>query len=160
GEWRWSFDHLEPYLQRTYKGTTADLLDIVSGKKKAPKPDAKGKPGIGPKAKSALDREPPLRGVIPAVFVGGPLALLALLFPAVFAGWERWLVLLTTLGTSATVLFVHFWFAESIGPTWLGSNVAVWTQVTLIHLLGLAWAWSRHQQRVQSGQAPLLPGIV
>ena len=162
GETRWVFGHLEPYLQRTYKGGTDEMLalvaDVLAGKKKAPKPDPKAKPGIGPKAKPP--REAPARGVIPAVLVGGPLAMLALLFPAVFAGWQRWLVLLATVGTSSTVLFLHWWFAESLARTWIGSPVAVWLQLTLIHLAGLAAAWSRHQQRVQAGQAPLLPGLV
>ncbi|HEV3237877.1 MAG TPA: PQQ-binding-like beta-propeller repeat protein [Gemmataceae bacterium] len=53
---RWSFTHCEPYLRRTFKGSTADLKEIIedglAGKKKPPEPDAKEKPGLGPEASS------------------------------------------------------------------------------------------------------------
>src|SRR6516164_8086606 len=46
----WSFTHLEPYLRRTFKGTTAELkkiiVDSVAGKIKPPPPDEKEPPGI------------------------------------------------------------------------------------------------------------------
>jgi outer membrane protein assembly factor BamB len=162
GEVRWTFDHLEPYLQRTYKGTTAEMIkligDVQAGKRKPPPPDAKGKPGLGPKAtKTSIEHEPYRRGLVVAPFVAGPLALLAMLFPAVFAGWERWLALLVSGCTSLTLLTVYYLFEAQLTGCWFASPVAVWAQVTLIHLVGLAWAWSRHQQRVTTGQAPLLP---
>jgi outer membrane protein assembly factor BamB len=49
---RWAFTHCEPYLRRTFKGTTADLrqviIDGLSGKKAPPEPDPKVPPGLGP----------------------------------------------------------------------------------------------------------------
>jgi len=49
------FTHFEPYLRRTFKGSTADLKQIVadalSGKKDPPPPDMKEPPGIGPPVK-------------------------------------------------------------------------------------------------------------
>jgi outer membrane protein assembly factor BamB len=166
GEVRWVFDHLEPYLHRTYRGTTAELIalikDVQAGKKKFPPPDAKGKPGLGPKApRGALEREEGgfRRGVILAPFVAGPLAVLAMLFPAFFAGWERWLALIGTVCTAATVLTLHWLFAEALAGSFLATPGAIWLQVTVVHLLGLAWAWSRHQQRVATAQAPLLPSL-
>lgn len=163
GEARWVFTNLEPYLRRTFKGTTKELIELLSGKGTLPKPDPKAKPGLGDpikKATGALLHSPPQRAVIPMVLVGGPLALLALLFPTVFAGWERWMVLISTLGTASTLLFLHWWFFEYVDGTWLASPVAVWATMTVVHLAGLAWAWDRHLYRVQTGQAPLVPGTV
>ena len=108
---RLPFTHLEPYLRRTYKGTTADMkqvvVDALAGKAEPPDPNQKEKPGIGPeveatdKPKEEMRNERPLEcgiphsdfciargpvfGVIPMLVVG-PLALLAMLFPAVFGG--------------------------------------------------------------------------
>src|SRR5262249_42701978 len=43
GEARWVFEPLEPSLRRTYRGTTAELLellaDVKAGKRKPPAPD-------------------------------------------------------------------------------------------------------------------------
>src|SRR5207245_3536639 len=53
---RWAFTHCEPYLRRTFKGTTAELrqtvIDGLSGKKAPPEPDPKEPPGLGPEVKS------------------------------------------------------------------------------------------------------------
>lgn len=52
----WSFVHCEPYLRRTFAGTTAELRDVIrdglSGKRKPPPPDPKAKPGLGPELPS------------------------------------------------------------------------------------------------------------
>jgi outer membrane protein assembly factor BamB len=49
---RWAFLHCEPYLRRTFKGTTAELRQVVidgmSGTKAPPEPDPKEPPGLGP----------------------------------------------------------------------------------------------------------------
>lgn len=48
----WSLSHGEPYLRRTFKGTTDELrhtvADVLAGKKKAPPVNAKEEPGFGP----------------------------------------------------------------------------------------------------------------
>src|SRR5947207_91737 len=104
---RWSFTHCEPYLRRTFKGTTAELKQVVveglAGKKAPPEPDTKEPPGLGPEIKEEKKEgaasvrrtanaptnhalgtiNGPVFAVIP-VLVGGPLAILAMLFPAVF----------------------------------------------------------------------------
>src|SRR4051794_35691330 len=85
GDVRWSFGHLEPYLRTTYAGTTAEMIGLLDGKKPLPKVNLKEKPGLGPPLKKD---EEPKRGVIPMVLIGGPLALLAMLFPGLFAGWD------------------------------------------------------------------------
>src|SRR5207248_1196917 len=55
--YRWSFLHFEPYFRRTFKGTTAELQqivkDFVEKKKAAPPPNEKEEPGIGPEAKQS-----------------------------------------------------------------------------------------------------------
>lgn len=49
---RWAFTHCETYLRRTYKGTTAELeqiiADALAGKGKPPAPNPKEPPGFGP----------------------------------------------------------------------------------------------------------------
>lgn len=48
----WSLTHGEPYLRRTFKGTTKDLqqtlIDVLAGKKRAPAIDKNAEPGFGP----------------------------------------------------------------------------------------------------------------
>jgi outer membrane protein assembly factor BamB len=170
GELRWSFSHLEPYLRRTYKGTTAEMAqtvrDALSGKRKPPGVDKKAKPGLGPEvapAKKTSAREPwsePHRAVIPTVLVGGPLAMLAMLFPAVFGGWRRWFVLLSTAGTTSTLFTLHWLFLDSLAGSWWGTAIALWALMTAVTVLGMAWAWNRHLVRVQTGEAPLVPGNI
>jgi hypothetical protein len=50
------FHHFEPYLQRTFKGTTAEMrqaiIDGLSGKKAPPPYNAKEPGGLGPEVKS------------------------------------------------------------------------------------------------------------
>ncbi len=51
-----SLTHGEPYLRRTFKGTTDELLatlrDGIAGKKKLPEPNAKEAPGFGPEVEN------------------------------------------------------------------------------------------------------------
>lgn len=50
-----SFTHFEPYLRRTYKDATADLVQIIvgciDGRREPPAPDPNEPPGIGPPVK-------------------------------------------------------------------------------------------------------------
>ncbi|MBX9626380.1 MAG: PQQ-binding-like beta-propeller repeat protein [Gemmataceae bacterium] len=111
---RWAFLHAEPYLRRTFKGTTAELKKVVedglAGKAEPPKPNQKEPPGFGPPVEKKCgmrnaecgieDRKthaPPglhsafrnpqsaLFAVIPSFVLVGPLALVAALFPGVAA---------------------------------------------------------------------------
>jgi outer membrane protein assembly factor BamB len=176
---RWSFGHLEPYLRRTFKGTTAEMrqavADALSGKKKPPEVDRNEKPGLGPevapeKKMGRLDDAPqrpvvrlstgPALGVVPSVLIGGPLAVLASLFPSVFGGWRRWLVLLSALATTSTVYFVHWWLGPKLAGTWFGSPATLWAALTLVLVAMTYWAWQRHLGRVESGEAPPAPGKV
>ena len=53
---RLPFTHVEPYLRRTFKGTTAEMkqvvVDALSGKAEPPDPNLKEKPGIGPEVET------------------------------------------------------------------------------------------------------------
>src|SRR5262249_7076443 len=91
---RWSFLHFEPVLRQTFKGTTAEMrqtiTDALAGKKDPPEVDMKEKPGIGPELKkeekkgSLPVQGAPMFAVIPTVAIGGPLAILSMLFPSLF----------------------------------------------------------------------------
>jgi outer membrane protein assembly factor BamB len=167
-EWRWSFVHLEPYLRRTYKGTTKEMTqtvrDALANKKKPPEPDDKEKPGLGPEVekKTSADEdeqeEAPLLAVVPTVLVGGPLLMLAMLFPTAFGGWKRWLVLISTAGTNSTLYTLHWWFSDDLAGRWWGSPVVLWAVMGVFNVLGVVWAWQRHLALVQAGEAPGRPG--
>jgi outer membrane protein assembly factor BamB len=171
GAVRWSFTHGEPYLRKTFKGSTAELKQVVvdglAGKKDPPKPDTKERPGFGPevetekKSESRLLPSPsPYRGrgvggegatlfaVIPTVLVGGPLAILAMLFPAVFGGlamvMRRWMAALTVLSLNSTLYFVQDWCLRWLVGSWWGTPLALWLTMAVVTLLGILWAWKRH----------------
>ncbi|HEY7315519.1 MAG TPA: PQQ-binding-like beta-propeller repeat protein [Gemmataceae bacterium] len=156
---RWSLTHGEPYLRKTFKGGTADLKQIVAdslaGKKKPPEPDTKEKPGFGPEieAEKKTGRRTPIAGktmfaVIPTVLVGGPLAILAILFPAVFGGLmlvlRRWMAALSVLSLNSTLYALYAWCGRWLAGSWWGSPLALWLTMMVVNLLGILWAWRRH----------------
>jgi hypothetical protein len=166
---RWQFTHCEPYLRRTFKGTTAELRQVVAdslaGKKKPPEPDPKEPPGLGPEIKpreksGAQYTGGPILAVIPTVGIFGPLAILAMLFPAVFGGlavWmRRWLVLLSVGSMDSTVYLLYAWFGGKISDHWWGGQAALWMLMSLVTLAGALWSWRRHRAAVRDGQAELL----
>jgi outer membrane protein assembly factor BamB len=186
---RWSFTHLEPYLRRTFKGTTAQLQkavsDYLNDKKPLPEVDPKEKPGLGPevepeKKDSKLDpNQPPdsraisdlpsscatvtcgpVFGVIPAVLIGGPLAMLAMLFPSVFGGWKRWLTLLSVACTNSTLYSLQYLFSTELSGTVWGRSSTLWIAMALVTLAGTVWAFQRHCVRVMQGEAAFTPGRV
>jgi outer membrane protein assembly factor BamB len=193
---RWSFLHCEPYLRRTFKGSTAELKQVVvdglSGKKQPPEPELKEKPGLGPEVQDketrrqgdketrerrlrpspcilvslspcllvSLSEIEPTFSVIPSVLIGGPLAVLAMLFPTVFGGWKRWLALISVACTISSLYFVQWLFGGSLAGTWWGGPSALWVGMALTTLAGMLWAWQRHALRVQSGEAALKPSGV
>src|SRR5262249_19047942 len=60
---RWRFTHCEPYLRRTFKGTTAELRQVIvdglANKKKPPEPDPQEPPGLGPEIQSEKNSRTP-----------------------------------------------------------------------------------------------------
>jgi outer membrane protein assembly factor BamB len=163
GKVRWSLTHGEPYLRKTYKGSTADLrktiIDSLAGKAKPPAPDAKEKPGFGPEidAKDKSEKRSAASSnlvfaVIPSVLVGGPLAILAMLFPAIFGGltlvMRRWLVGLSVLSLNSTLYSAQYLCMPWLAGTWWGTPAALWLTMTLVTLVGILWAWRRHVARL------------
>jgi outer membrane protein assembly factor BamB len=172
---RWAFTHCEPYLRRTFKGTTADLrqtvIDGLSGKKVPPEPDPKEPPGLGPELKTE-DRGAKIEArrssafalqssifdprsssatwaVIPTFVIMGPLALLATLFPAVFGGlaffMRRWMALLSIACFASTLYWLHHWFQGKIRDHWWGTPTALWITLALLSAIGVGWSWRRHR---------------
>jgi outer membrane protein assembly factor BamB len=153
----WAFTHCEPYLRRTFKGTTAEMLttvkDSVAGKAKAPKPDADEKPGLGPEVEekkpepAAGASDGPLFAVVPTVAIGGLLSLLAMLFPAVFGGLtgqvKRWTAVISVASLNSTLLFLHDWLAPRWPGSWWATRMGLWVTMTVVTALGLLWAWRR-----------------
>jgi outer membrane protein assembly factor BamB len=177
----WSFTHCEPYLRRTFKGTTAEMKEAVSdslsGKKTAPKPDPKEKPGLGPEVEEKPKEEKPasnpppraggvasgpLFAVVPSVVIGGFLAFLAMLFPTVFGGLtgllKRWLVMLSVASLNATLIWLQDLFAQELLGTWFGSRAALWLTMTGLTVAGLLWAWRRNLAELTSSPAMLANG--
>ncbi|HTU22847.1 MAG TPA: PQQ-binding-like beta-propeller repeat protein [Gemmataceae bacterium] len=159
GAVRWRFTHGEPYLRKTFKGGTAELkqtvVDGLSGKKAPPKPDTKEKPGFGPEVeteKKTSYRCPsatgPVFAVIPTVLVGGPLAILAMLFPAVFGGlilvMRRWMVALSVLSLNSTLYALQTWYGPRLAGSWWGTPLALWITMMIVTVLAILWAWRRH----------------
>src|SRR5579883_1625570 len=158
GEVKWSFTHGEPYLRKTFKGSTSELkqtvVDGLSGKKAPPKPDAKEKPGFGPdapiekKSTTAMPRGGDLFAVIPTVLVGGPSAILAILFPAVFGSsmlvLRRWLAALSVLSMNSTLYLLQQICRRWLADSWWGTPAALWLTMMVVTLFGILGAWSRH----------------
>jgi outer membrane protein assembly factor BamB len=101
----------------------------------------------------------PLFAVIPTVTVGPALAMLAMLFPALFGGLlilaKRWASLLTAVSLISTLYFVQLFLSEESKRTWWGSDHTLW--LVSLPVLGLCVlsAWRRHLARGAEGaEAP------
>ena len=194
---RLPFTHVEPYLRRTFKGTTAEMkqvvVDALAGKAEPPDPSLKEKPGLGPEVEtpdkpkeevrseeggvrreerspqpgpsphsslppphsSVLIARGPVFGVIPMLVVG-PLALLAMLFPAVFGGLmlvlRRWTTALTVLSINSLLLFLQDWFNSYLITSWWGTPAALWLVMSLVTVCGALFAWRKHAARLRAGR--------
>src|SRR6516165_1633799 len=134
---RWGFTHCEIYLRRTFKGTTAELQQIVVdalAKKKNPPPhNPKEPPGFGPELevkpvenKGAVAPWPEAefrRGVIVLPFAMPIAALLQLLFPGLLRDqWRNYKVAVYLLLTQSTLIFAHWasarWFVSAPEQSW------------------------------------------
>jgi outer membrane protein assembly factor BamB len=104
---------------------------------------------------STRDGEPPLFAVIPTLGIGGPLALLALLFPSVFGGvtgqFKRWLAALTIISMNSTLLFLHGWLADRFSGQWWSTPSVLWLTMTLLSVLGIGWACRRNARSIAGG---------
>jgi outer membrane protein assembly factor BamB len=151
---RWGFMHCEPYLRRTFKGTTAELREVIEkaikDKKPLPRVDPKVEPGFGPELKQKKEGSSlslpgaPLFGVIVGLPAGGIIGVLALLFPAVFGGlaivMRRWAALVTVVFTNSTLFFCYITWQDQF---WWTTQKALWIGILLVTLAGAGWAWIR-----------------
>ncbi|VTU00757.1 PQQ enzyme repeat domain protein OS=Haloferax sp. ATCC BAA-645 GN=C459_15691 PE=4 SV=1: PQQ_2: PQQ_2 [Gemmataceae bacterium] len=170
---RWAFLHGEPFLRRTYKGTTAEMVKVIEDglakKAKPPMADENEKPGFGPPVTKkcgtgdsecgvedgGLDsafRAPhsALFGVIPSVVLLGPLALVAALFPGVFArmaiGMKRWRAFLVVASINSTLALVY-WLVQEHLPAGRAFGIKAFTlYLTTISAVGLLWAGRRYRR--------------
>ena len=184
---RWAFLHGEPFLRRTFKGTTAEMIKVIEDglakKAKPPMADENEKPGFGPpvsapkKCDGSLGRDPEesvqtcevggalpfgsrliesgspaLFGVIPSVVLLGPLALVAALFPGVFArmaiGMKRWRAFLVVASINSTLALVYWLVQEYLPARWAFGLKAFTIYLTLIAAVGLLWAGRRYRRMV------------
>ncbi len=167
---RWAFLHGEPFLRRTFKGTSAEMVktiaDALAKKANPPEPDEKEKAGFGPAVeKKKCDerdeeqgayaaRSPALFAVIPSFVLVGPLAIIAALFPGVFArmavGMKRWRAFLVVASINSTLALIYF-AVSTYRPHWLPDgwgfapkSVAIY--FTVISVIGLLWAGQRYRR--------------
>jgi outer membrane protein assembly factor BamB len=160
---RWAFLHGEPFLRRTFKGTSAEMVktveDALAKKAKPPEPDEKEKPGYGPvvaakKCDECEASSPALFAVIPSFVLAGPLAIIAALFPGVFArmavGMKRWRAFLVVASLNSTLALLY-WVVLTYRAHWLA--VSPWLSptrftmyLTVIALVGLLWAGRRYRR--------------
>ena len=174
---RWSFQCCEPYLRRTFKGTTEELkaiiVDMVAKKKQPPLPDDKEKPGYGPpiEKKSAL----PVRGTCTNIAdesdkrsgVNYPLAViqlpflgliagLAALFPTVFGGlalfMKRWVAVLSTSGLVSLFVSVPMIAPGWCARQWLFTPAGMWLSCAALFGMGALWSLRRYRCSIDRGE--------
>jgi outer membrane protein assembly factor BamB len=176
---RWSFLHCEPYLRRTFKGSTDEMkqvvTDAVAKKKEPPPPDEKEKPGYGEpiKKKSALPIEKserdsaranpdgsngvfPALGVIQLPFIG-LIAGLAALFPTVFGGlalfMKRWVAALSISGLVSIFVTIPLLAPGWAGKQWFFSASGLWLSCAILFSLGALWSLRRYRKSFVKGIA-------
>jgi outer membrane protein assembly factor BamB len=161
----WNFTHCEPYLRRTFKGATLELVEIIkdglSGKREPPEPDPNEPPGLGPEIKagprtlrSGSGSLGPVLAVIPTFVIFGPLALLASLgLGAVGLFLRRWRVLLLVVSFSSTLYILHAVFRGYLQESWWGTKSALWLAITTVCLLGATWSWRKRRAAASEEKA-------
>ncbi len=168
---RWSFLHCEPYLRRTFKGTTDEMKQVVSDaiarKKAPPVPNEKEPPGFGEpiKKKSAQPVEPngveraqngtfPALGVVQLPFIG-LIAGLAALFPTVFGGlalfMKRWVAALSTGGLVSIYVTIPLLAPGWAGKQWFFSISGLWLSCAVLFSLGALWSIRRYRKSFEKG---------
>lgn len=158
----WAFLHCEPYFRRTFRGTTQELntvvADAISGKAAPPEPVEKEEPGLGPlpekpekpERQSAAVRSLALFGVIPSAVLVAPLAVIAALFPGVFARlaltMKQWRAFLAIASINTTIATVYYFVRPWLPDHPLASPKAVLVLMSLNAIIGCIWAGLRHRR--------------
>jgi outer membrane protein assembly factor BamB len=147
----WRFLHCEVFLRGTFKGTTEEMRQVIGDyltkKKEPPAVNSKEPAGLGPEvpAKPRTQTrvtEGPVFAVIPTVAIGGPLAILSMLFPTLFGKpkeiMKRYLALLTVASINSIVYLVCLYFEWPSLPI-------LFAFMTVVTALGIIWAWRRYR---------------
>ncbi|MFN4260060.1 MAG: PQQ-binding-like beta-propeller repeat protein [Gemmataceae bacterium] len=139
-----AFTHCEPYLRRTYQGTTMELRQVIvdglAGKKAPPPPNPKEPPGLGPEVPASKDSKPEPNGALrkPTSF-----------FDARFANHSRYVGsrplfgVIPTLGVGAPLAVLALLFPSLFGGVfvlfrrWLAFFTVISVNGTL--LFGYLW---------------------
>ena len=103
-----------------------------------------------------------LLGVIPSFVLIGPLAILAAIFPNVFAGLasglQRWRVFLVVTSINSTLAAIYFFGRSYLPDAWFATEVAFTGLLLLVTLAGLIVAGKRYrviaQEDPRSTEAP------
>lgn len=158
--------HGEPYLKKMFSGTSDELAKLIkdhaAGKAKLPPLNEKQEAGFGPEApmKQSRGADPEVLearpAVIPTLGVGGPLVILALLFPTVFGGvlvlFRQWTAFITMLSINSTTYLLIWWRGQAwFGNSWWTSEIGLWFLMTLVVLICTMWAWRRQLQNLALG---------
>lgn len=160
---RWAFLHCEPYLRRTYAGTTDGLRKVIQDylvrKVEPPKPNIQEKPGFGPEAekKSQLPPVPSsgitrreLYGVIPSAVLVAPLAVVAAIFPGLFArlavGMKRWRAFLAIASLTSTISLIYYFTSSYLPDSQYVSPFAMSVYLLGLVGFGLLWAGKRYRR--------------
>jgi outer membrane protein assembly factor BamB len=184
---RWAFLHCEPYLRRTFKGTTAELQKVVAdalAKKAAPPgPNEKEPPGYGPPVEkkpegcddtASRERErpesvapvahapgsPALFAVIPSFVLVGPLAVIAALFPGVAARMAVGMKRWRAFLVVASVnstLAIVFFFVQKSLPDWWAFSDRGLLTILLASTT-IGLCWAGRRYRRLAGADPAVTG--
>jgi len=165
---RWALLHAEPYLRRTFAGTTAGLVEVVSGKTPAPAWSEKEPPGYGPKPepdpkKCDATGGPALFAVIPSFVLLGPLALLAAIFPGVAVRlavvMTRWRALLATASATSTIALADYWLRDAgyLTASRFTTPTAVAGLLLAVTLAGCLWSARRYRRLASDAPAETAP---
>lgn len=168
---RWRFTHAEPYLRRTFKGTTAELIKAVQGGlkgEKLPPFNAKEEPGYGPPLKKTTrdpkdKKERPTSIPTTAVPIGviqlpflGLIAALAALFPALFGGlaifMKRWVAALSAASTISLFVAVANYFPHWLAWSGVQTLSSAWFVAAGLTALFALWAGVRYRRAAREGR--------
>jgi outer membrane protein assembly factor BamB len=102
-----------------------------------------------------------LFAVIPTLGVGGPLAVLALLFPSVFGGvfvlFRRWLAFFTVISI-ISLLFLARWLLNGVWQSWWLTTPGFSFLLIVTTAVGAHWAWRRHWVALARNQHSTVSG--
>lgn len=155
----WRFLNCEPNLRGTFKGTTAELrqvlVDALAKKADPPAPNFKEPPGYGP----PVEKKPcgasvggPLFGVMPSLALIGPMAIIAAMFPGVAArmavGMRKWRAFLVVASANSTLALVYYFlgFYKLLPDTPALGLTAFTLYLMAITVGGLVWAGQRYRR--------------